>query len=377
MVTLSKEQKLLAEEIADLYDDTPEAGQDGLYGLELNDGLTYEEILKAPEYALMTRGHMLVTGQPGSGKGVFGDMIAWTVRRLFANKKALLDYKPKPAFDLGYEYNRYNFFDPVFIAMEIKKMAKASGLKNLISNDDEEESELTNKNKRRSKKQAELEEIDNQNISIATKWRQDNEVKLSKAVMVLDEFKKYCHNRNPHSLLNKTMGSIISVWRHLDLLILGMCPQKHEIDQYSSLFYVTHEVRCSAMMDGHSYKYRIFKARYVGTKGVIETTGKPEVKFIDGAKPRPEIGNKLNVVDFSEEDGIIENQICEYLLNLTSWHPQLNQTATLNQICENLNLDLNETRDRLLNMHKLGIIKCKRIYDIFNSKNYTNLSPKM
>lgn len=356
------EDRLSAEEIADMYDETPEAGADGLYGLELNEGLTLEEQAKASKYALMSRGHMLVTGQPGSGKGVFGTSLAWTNRRLFRGKKVFLDFKPRALFDLGQDSNRYHLFNSEFMQNEIKKMAIQSGTEKILDEN------IASKNKKVSVK----DKTKSEGLSLLAKeWRKKNEVLLRSGVLALDEFKRYCYNREPFSIENKVIGSLNSVWRHLDLLILGMCPQKHEIDQYTSLFYVTHEVRCSAMTDGHSFKYRIFKARYVGVKGVIETTGKPEVYFIDGSKPRPEIGNELKSVSFSEDDGQIENMIMEYLLECPK------QTANLNMICDTLDLDLNETKDRLLNMHKLGLIECKCYFQLYNSKNFANLSPKL
>ena len=94
-----------------LYDETPEPGANGLYGLELNDGLTDLEMQFAERLAFLCRGVMIVHGQPGCGKGTFGTYLAWKIRRIFKGKRVLLDYMPKKLFDYDYDNNRYKYFN--------------------------------------------------------------------------------------------------------------------------------------------------------------------------------------------------------------------------------------------------------------------------
>lgn len=368
MVTLlrEKEQPEFPENEPDddMYDETPEAGVNGLYGLELNDGLTEAEMLIAPRYALLCRGVMIVHGQPGCGKGVFGAYMAWKLRRMFAQKKALLDYKPRKLFDYGYEQNRYVLFNAEFMMREVNKMAVKAGGKKYTDPD------------------ANLDKDDKIKIdSIARDWRKTHEVLLMHGIQELDELKRYLHNRNPNNPMGKMISNIVSVWRHLDLLVLGMCPNIQEIDVKGFLQYVTHEVRPEwCVSRKNTTLCRIRRKSHVGNGGVIKFETKPYPLFVDGGKPRPEIGVQVN--NYNVTMGEPEKRIVDFLRSKGGF-------ANLNEISEAIGEELNECDERLKFMHGLfryggdvlekakAPIQCKCLYDVYNSQDFKNLQPKM
>lgn len=260
--------------LSEHYDTEDMSG--GLYDVELNEGLSEAEIKEAEAFERLglTRGVMLVTGAPGAGKGLFGTVLAWKIRRYFKGKRCLLDYKPKPLFDADV-IEPYTLFNGDFLMSQVKNMAEA------VEVSVDSEAAL---NKQQADKAA----------KIAQSWIEDQgAVLLQNGVLALDELKRYFHNRRPMNTLGIIMGYIVTIWRHLDLLIIGMTPYKKEIDQFSFLPYVTHWVRCEWNVSRpNTTTARIFRARFVGATGVFETVGKPISITLNGNEPRESLGGK-------------------------------------------------------------------------------------
>jgi len=267
-----------AEQLDNKYYD--EAGdKDDLYSSPLNDGLEAWEIEEANRLETMCRGLMLVTGTPGSGKGLFGNTLAWKIRRYFKGRRILMDYKPRKVFDMfAPPDNKYFLFNAQFMQEQLEAMAKAAG------------TEITDEQSDKKLKGKKLKEVTETTDMLAQQWANRNKVLLLGGVMVLDEFKRYFHNRHPHNPYGKLLGHVIDQWRHLDLLMLGMTPMKRQIDAISCLPHVTHHVKCSWNGLHDVAEARIFRVRYVGRRGVIEITGKPIKMLIDGKKPRVQLG---------------------------------------------------------------------------------------
>ena len=378
-MVLSKEQKSFKQEFQDIeqvqelnldrYDNTPLAGKDGLYGLELNDGLTEEEIKLAPMYAVFRAGMLIVTGTPGAGKGVFSNHLTWKNRRLFKNKKVLLDYLPKATFDYGYEKEPFFLFNWDFLQTQIKSMAVQSGT---VVLDKGEKEELKGEAK------------DAYALAVQA-WRKKNEVLMHNCIMVLDEFKRYVHNRQPTAKINITFGNIISVWRHLNMLILGMCPNIDEIDYNSAKFYMTHHVKCSWCEEKlNTTRAKFYRKKSVSANGVVNVEKKPFVINVSGDKPRPEIEVELVRPDLAF--GIEERRIIDYLRSRpdTMRDGHICKVSNLNRIALAIGEDLNECNQRLLQMHGQWVenetsegfnnsIRCKGYFDLYNSQNYANL----
>jgi hypothetical protein len=378
-MVLSQRQKDLIEEdedtnqllgLSDNYDTTPDAGVDGLYGMELNDGLTESEMMFASRLALLSRGVMIVHGTPGCGKGVFANYLTWKIRRIFKGRKVILDYHPKPPFDYGYyKSNPYKYFDGTVMMQEIRKMAVEAG--DRVEEDDTGEAELKKKDEKTKFEQ------------IAKDWSKSHETVLKNAIQVQDELKRIFHNRRPNNKLGMMESNIVSVWRHLGLLHIGMCPNIKEIDINGYLQYVTHEVKpewCHSFGKKDKTLCRIRRKASVGVNGVVQFESKPYSLFVDGARPRPEIGVQLMRTDLVM--GEPEKRIVDILQDRKGY-------ANLNVISRITDEDINECSARLIYMHGKYIeeergkwvftqpIKCMRIYDIYDSKDMKNLNPKL
>jgi hypothetical protein len=335
--------------------------------LELAECLTETEYKLAPKYAGLRRGMMVVTGPPGAGKGVFFNHLSWQDRRMFKGTKVLLDYKPRALFDLNSEDNRYFPFDADFMVNEMTKMAKKSGMVVIEDEDDEQDEWSDRKRKKLSQK-----ELTRNTKSVAKKWIEENDVLLQNGILGLDEFKKYCHNRNPMNKVGVLIGHLVAVWRHLDLLICGMCPFIHEIDAYSILPYMSHEIRMSSggAYAPTTYFADFYRKKSVTSHGVVNVEGRPIRIRIDGAEPHPEIGVQL-LGDHNVDFGDKEKQIVDYLKS------RRDGLANLNQIGTGVDEDIDTLCERLLYLHRMEIVQCKRFFDIYNSKNYANLNPRV
>jgi len=363
--------------LEDKYDDTPEPGANGLYGLELNDGLTEAEMKVASFYALLSRGVMIVHGNPGCGKGVFGTFIAWKLRRFFKSKRVLLDYSPRRLFDYGYYNNQYEMFNADVMMKEIKKMGDTAG-------------KVINSGEDADLKDTELADVKD----LTKKWANDNKLKFVECILEWDELKRYFHNRRPHNPLGVMGSNIISVWRHLGMLVLGMCPNIREIDSNGFLQYVTHEVRpdwCSKPKIDTTL-CRIRRKSHVSFDGIIKFETKPRGLFVNGGKPRPEIGVQL--INPELANGNQEKRIVEFLQdsklnkrnNILGFCEGL---SNLNEIAEAIDEDIDECKFRLLAMNGIykeddpnrfvskGAIQCKKVFDLYNSKDIKNLNPRL
>jgi len=252
MVTTEELEQLEYEEDLEVQDDFP-----------IREGISRREQKEAEFLRTMTRGVMLVTGQPGSGKDLFGVSMAW-LNKYYFGRRILLDFIPKRAF------GEYTLFNAKVMMQEIEKMARLSGVDNIGD-----------------KKQSEA--VDD----ISKKWVENNEVLLKGSVLYLGELKRYCYNRNPHNPFNKFIGSICTVWRHLDLLVIGTHVQKHEIDRYSFLEYVTHWGKCSwSLTRPNTTDVTITRGAFIGAGGVYDVTAKPVILHVDGDKPRDILNGK-------------------------------------------------------------------------------------
>ena len=161
---------------ADDIDDT------GDFPLKL--GLHWRAKKQAELYRVLARGTMLITGERGSGKDLFGSCTAF-LNKYYFGRRILMDEPPKRAF------GEYTPFDAKVMMSEIRKMAKAAGVEGIENTAD----------------QAEYDEF----VGDATeKWAMEGEgySLLKGSVVYLRELKRYCYKRNPHNKYNKFIGSL-------------------------------------------------------------------------------------------------------------------------------------------------------------------------
>lgn len=214
-------------------------------------------------------GMVIVTGMPGMGKDMFANWLSYAIKTVFENKKVFRDERPKWLF------GDYEIFNEAVLREELENMSReALGIPDEIDRGD-------------------IKMIEKVGAMTKDWLKAVGESKLHNGVLYLTEFWRYCHNRRPHNPMGILLGSIIKQWRHLDLLIIGSAQQAHELDRFSVLPYVTHQVRCSW---GYKYPttgtYRIKQVTQITADGVIQFERKVRKLHIDGARPRAWLGGE-------------------------------------------------------------------------------------
>jgi len=228
---------------------------------------------EAQIYHSMSRGIFGVFGPPGSGKDLFGVSTAW-LQKYYFGRRILLDFLPKKAF------GQYTLFDGRVMMDEINKMARASGVEGIENSADQKEYD---------------EFIGNE----TERWALEGEgyVMLQGAVLYLSELKRYCYKRQPHNKFNKFIGSINSIVRHLDLLVIGTHVFENEIDNFTFMQYVHTaglKAKCEWMISReHTTKVIIERYGYMGADCAYgNISGKTMKIIVDGNTPRDYLGGK-------------------------------------------------------------------------------------
>lgn len=237
------------------YDDGPDLVEQGQ--IKLAEGLTDWEYEDADLLLPFTKGVMIITGDPGSGKDLFGNVIAWKMKRYFG-KEVMRDEPPRRLF------GPYIPFDRNTINEDLSEMAEISASKD------------TNKAKY------------TRMTMLANEWLdfKGNEL-LRDKVMYITEFSSWMYNRASLSPINIFMGQILRRWRHFDLLVIGSTQLKSELDPKTCLPYVSHEVRCKwSSLRPDTGNYTICKVRSITNKGVVNVGGGIVPYRLDGGAAR-------------------------------------------------------------------------------------------
>lgn len=243
--------------------------EEELQDFPLRLGLNWRAKKEAERLYRIARGVMLITGKPGSGKDLFGVGLS-AMNKYYFSRRILLDFLPKRAF------GDYTLFNGQVMSQEIDKMAKKSGVENIDQSADKKEFD---------------DFIQQETVKWATEG--EGEVLLKNGVLYLSELKRYCYNRNPHNRFNKFVGSICSVWRHLDLLIIGTHVFKHEIDRFTYLAYTNHWAKCSwSLTSPDTTDVTVRQGAFIGATDVYHIEGLPSIWHVDGNKPWNWLGGK-------------------------------------------------------------------------------------
>lgn len=243
------------------YDDAPDLMETG--ELTLAEGLSDAEYEEAMWMASLSRGVMIVTGSPRSGKDLFGNVFAWKMKRYF-NKQILRDEAPRRLF------GDYIPFD-----------------RNTINEDIQEMEEIILE---RSTNKVKIQRMS----MLADDWLEHKGNKiLRNNVLYLTEFGGYMDRRRPMNPMNIFLSRILRRWGHLDLLVIGTTQLKSELDIHRCTPFVTHEARCKwSMLRENTGNYAIVRVKTITPTGAVEIGGKPIQYRIDGGLPREVLGGK-------------------------------------------------------------------------------------
>lgn len=272
----------------ELFDES--MGYDDETGIKFAPGLTALDRRRATLlYSLFNElwGLCIVKGDPGTGKDLFGNYLSYTVKRYFPWKRILRDEKPRKL------YGPYaGLFNEDVLRNDLKTMRKIATGKD--ESGDEDDNSLNSKVRLGINGYGEALE------KAADDWVQGaGEVLLKNSLLYLTEFWKYCYNREPHNPMNKTMGAIHKVKRHLDCLILGTVQLPTELDKKTCLPWVDWEVTCTKSVSNMTgFVYYVQKVKYDRRLDMLIPLGRPFPMPLDAGKPRSELGDgKIRITE--------------------------------------------------------------------------------
>lgn len=255
----------IAEQIDDeLFDDT--IGYDDEPAVKTAGGLTLvERVQAATLYHLFNElwGVCIVVGDPGSGKDLFGNVIAYKVKRYFPWKRILRDEKPRALF------GKYaGLFNEEVLVGDLAKMQEVAVGVSAVR-------------KRDVLQQA------------SDKWvTERGAVLLKDSLLYLVEYWHYCYRRDPMNPMNTTMGGIHKEKRHIDTLIIGSVQTIRDLDRFTCLPWVDWRVTCvRSRVNLTGFTYFVEKVKYDRRMDMLIPVGVPFPMSFDAGKPRNYIGD--------------------------------------------------------------------------------------
>jgi len=326
----------------DLFDNT--AGYDDETGVQLANGLTEDERRKAVSlYRLFNElwGLCIIVGDPGTGKDLFGNYITWQLKKFFPWKRVLRDEKPRPL------YGAYaGLFNESVIQSDLAKMRSIAKGSTAVT-------------------------IDGVMEKAADKWVQGSgSVLLKGSILYLTEYWRYVYRREPHAPMNKTMGAIHKVKRHLDNLCFGTVQMVEDLDRKTCLPWVDWKVTSTRSPSNPTgFAYYVQKVKYDKRLDVLVPLGSPFPIRFDAGKPRADLGDgKITIVKPKYQAQTEEEQIVLTVLNagIDTYEEVVATIEDGGDMCE---------AEVLQTLKELKFRKSKRsvdfacVFSIFNSKS--------
>jgi len=201
---------------------------------------------------------------------------------------------------------------------------------------------------------------------------------LKNSLLYLTEYWRYCYNREPHNPMNKTMGAIHKVKRHLDCLILGTAQLVTELDKKTCLPWLDWQVTCTRSATNKTgFIYFVQKVKYDRRLDIVVPTGTPFPIAFDAGKPRSELGDgkivlkRAGYIPESEEERVV----------LEVLKAGADNYEEIVQVLENEG-DMSE-RETLDTLKELKFRRHKRVVDypcwfgLYNSKSAPQLNTKL
>jgi len=211
-----------------------------------------------------------VVGDPGTGKDLLSNYLTYRLKRYFLWKRILRDEKPRPL------YGPYaGLFNPEVLAQDIERMKK-------IASGDHTSAHY--------------------GIALdkaATDWvTEEGPVLLKNSVLYLTEYWRYCYNREPHNPMNKILGGVHKMKRHLDVLILGTVQLVSDLDKKTCKPFIDWRITCQSRsrVNKTLFSYLVEKVKYDRRRDVLTPISDPFQIRIDGGKPRSYMGDGKIVI---------------------------------------------------------------------------------
>lgn len=231
------------------------------------EGLSWYARKQVEIFETINRGFMFIGGEPGGGKDTFG-ISTCAIQKYVYDRPILLDFMPNRAFG---EYKLFGVSEIIKAVREIAKELRVEGIDG--SQDKKELAQF-------------MEEA-------TKKWLLEGEGYdiFKGAVYYISELKPMAYNRTPMSRTNKFMGSLGTVWRHLDLLLMGTHVYENELDEKAFLQYAKLRTNCVQTLTKGVFKISIRRGIYAGADFVVSNVMMPPLVFrLDGNAPRDFLG---------------------------------------------------------------------------------------
>jgi len=230
--------------------------------LRLNEGLTDREVDDANFWLPYMKGLMLVFGPPGAGKGVLGHMLAWKGKRYYKDKIAMLDTKPRRAFGL------YHPLTTEVLVEQLKRIKEATGWKVLENQGDDDSPGMES--------------------GIRLSDVKSDHIFLKNSIILLDEFHGYM-DRRVRRPMGHALGDLFKIWRHLNMLVIGMTTEKEDLDYKRCIKAVTTFAGCRASVKSPDiFIVTLRKVKFAGAG--LRQVGKKRTITVDGARQRESLG---------------------------------------------------------------------------------------
>lgn len=324
------------------------AGYDDEGAVELSANLTEEKRQFAARVYRLFNGLMglcVVVGDPGTGKDLFGNYISYKIKEAFPWKRVLRDERPRPL------YGRYaGLFNENTIQSDLSAMRRiAQGVG--------------------------ATRIDGVLDKAADDWVAGaGSVLLKGSLLYLTEYWRYCYKREPHNPMNKTMGAIHKVKRHLDNLTIGTAQMVEDLDKFTCKPWIDWKVICTHSATNQTgFVYWVQKVKYDKRLDVLVSLGHPSPISFDAGKPRSDLGDgKIVVRKHNYQPQTDEEFIVLEVLSAgeTNYEKLVTFLEEAGDMCET---------DVLRTLKELKFRKSKRVlqfpcwFEIFNSKSAPQL----
>ena len=236
---------------------------------QMREGLSWSARRLLEKLSTIARGVMLISGEPGGGKDLFAVSTASILKYCYG-RPIILDFKPNRLFG---DYTLYGVNEILETVSAIARARRVDGIE-------------------KSSDRGELAQFMEEEI---VKWLLEGEgYDLFKGtIYYISELKKVAHNRNPMSRANKFIGSLISVWRHLDMLFMGTHVYENEIDVKAFLQYAKLRTYCKQTFTPDVFTARVTRGMYAGADFVVSNVRfRPLIIPINGREPREYLGGK-------------------------------------------------------------------------------------
>lgn len=247
-----------------------------IYSVPIRPGLSEGEQKDAEFWQPFRRGLWHVMGQPGGGKDSFVNMVAYKYKYYFG-ATPILDYKPCSPFGF------YEFFDAQLLVEQLQAMAKKTKI---------DIEEMGDKGTKEEVKEKAFDRL-------SVEWAKENGNKFRNSVLVLNEYPRYRDKRHNNKPINILMSYIETVFRHWDILVIGIMTNKEMID-FRSFEHLTMKCTCVWNNEAHRSNVVMQPMKFIKSAGVSRASGDFSIYPVDIFKPRAMLLNNNTPLWISE-----------------------------------------------------------------------------